>query len=127
MPISPASFRSGAKWPRSPPAAIAGGTYRTGSQTCAKRAARMARPQWGSGPRPTTLTRPTHGELHRGHLIVNEIEAAYGGYHAQGVQPIAIQDCDPVYKDLYARHAEYWQRCFDALRVGRTVREVDEL
>ena len=82
---------------------------------------------WGSGPRPTTLTRPTHGELQRGHLIVNEIEAAYGGYHAQGVQPIAIQDCDPVYKDLYARHADYWQRCFGALEVGRTVREVDEL
>jgi Xaa-Pro dipeptidase len=82
---------------------------------------------WGSGPRPTTLTRPTHGDLQRGHLIVNEIEAAYGGYHAQGVQPIAIQDCDPVYKDLYARHAEYWQRCFDGLRVGRSVREVDEL
>jgi Xaa-Pro dipeptidase len=82
---------------------------------------------WGSGPRPTTLTRPTHGELQRGHLIVNEIEAAFGGYHAQGVQPIAIQDCDPVYKDLYARHAEYWQRCFDALRIGLTVQEVDEL
>ncbi len=82
---------------------------------------------WGSGPRPTTLTRPTHGELQRGHLIVNEIEAAYGGYHAQGVQPIAIEDCDPVYKDLYARHAEYWQRCFDALDVSRSVREIDEL
>ncbi len=82
---------------------------------------------WGSGPRPTTLTRPTHGELQRGHLIVNEIEAAYGGYHAQGVQPIAIEDCDPVYKDLYARHAEYWQRGFEALEVGRSVRELDDL
>lgn len=47
---------------------------------------------WGSGSRPSTLTRPTHGELQRGWVIVNEIEAAYGGYHAQGVQPIAIQD-----------------------------------
>ena len=30
---------------------------------------------WGSGIRPTTLTRPTHATLQRGHLIVNEIEA----------------------------------------------------
>ncbi|MPZ14144.1 MAG: M24 family metallopeptidase [Chloroflexi bacterium] len=82
---------------------------------------------WGSGPRPTTLTRPTHGDLQRGHLIVNEIEAAYGGYHAQGVQPIAIEECDPVYRALYAMHAEYWQRCFDALAVGRTVGELDDV
>lgn len=81
---------------------------------------------WGSGIRPTTLTRPTHGTLHRGHLIVNEIEAAFGGYHAQGVQPFAIQDCDVVYKDLYAMHADYWQRCFEEVRIGRTVGEVDE-
>ena len=82
---------------------------------------------WGSGPRPSTLTRPTHGELQRGHLIVNEIEAAYGGYHAQGVQPIAIEDCDSVLKDLYAMHAEYWQRCLGSLAVGRTVGEIDAM
>lgn len=82
---------------------------------------------WGAGPWPQTLTRPSHGTLQRGYLIVNEIEAAYGGYHAQGVQPFAIQDCDPAYKDLYAMHAEYWQRCFEALRVGRTVGELDRI
>ena len=81
---------------------------------------------WGTGTHPQTLTRPSHALLERGHIIVNELEAAYGGYHAQGVQPIAIQDCDPVYKDVQAMHAEYWQRCFDALRVGRTVGEMDE-
>ena len=46
--------------------------------------------------------------------------------HAQGVQPFAVEDCDPVYKDLYAMHAEYWQRCFDAIQPGRTVGEIDE-
>jgi len=81
---------------------------------------------WGTGLHPQTLTRPSHGTLERGYLIVNEIEAAYGGYHAQGVQPFAVQDCDPIYKDLYAMHAEYWQRCFEMLRVGRSVREIDD-
>jgi Xaa-Pro aminopeptidase len=82
---------------------------------------------WGAGLHPHTLTRPAHDRLERGYLIVNEIEAAYGGYHAQGVQPFAVQECDPVYKDLYAIHAEYWQRCFDAIRPGVTVGEVDEI
>jgi Xaa-Pro aminopeptidase len=82
---------------------------------------------WGAGTHPSTLTRPSHAPLERGHIIVNELEAAYGGYHAQGVQPIAIEDCDPVYKDLYAMHADYWLRCFEALRVGRTVGEIDEV
>jgi Xaa-Pro aminopeptidase len=82
---------------------------------------------WGTGVHPHTLTRPSHGTLERGHLIVNEIEAAYGGYHAQGVQPFAVEDCDPVYKDLYAMHAEYWQRCFEALQIGLTVGQVDEV
>jgi Xaa-Pro aminopeptidase len=80
---------------------------------------------WGTGTHPQTLTRPSHGTLERGHLIVNEIEAAYGGYHAQGVQPFAVGDCDPVYKDVSKMHAEYWQRAFDYLQVGRTVGEVD--
>jgi Xaa-Pro aminopeptidase len=82
---------------------------------------------WGTGLHPQTLTRPGHAPLERGYLIVNEIEAAYAGYHAQGVQPFAVQDCDPVYKDLHAMHAEYWQRCFDALKPGVTVGEIDEL
>lgn len=81
---------------------------------------------WGAGLHPQTLTRPTHGTLERGYLIVNEIEAAYGGYHAQGVQPFAVQDCDPVYKDLYGMHAEYWQRCFETLKMGLTVGQVNE-
>ena len=80
---------------------------------------------WGSGLHPHTLTRASHGTLERGYVMVNEIEAAYGGYHAQGVQPFAVEDCDPVYKDLYAMHSEYWRRCFEALRVGITVRELD--
>lgn len=80
---------------------------------------------WGSGLHPNTLTRASHGTLERGYLMVNEIEAAYGGYHAQGVQPFAVQDCDAIYKDLYSMHAEYWQRCFETLQVGLTVREVN--
>ena len=43
------------------------------------------------------------------------------------MQPFAIQDCDPVYKDLHAWHAEYWQRCFEEIKLGRTVGELDEL
>jgi len=82
---------------------------------------------WGSGAHPVTLTRPSHATLERGHLLVNEIEAAYAGYHAQQVQPFAVQDCDPVEKDVDAIHAEWWQRRFEALKNGQTVREADEL
>jgi len=71
---------------------------------------------WGSGAHPVTLTRPSHATLERGHLLVNEIEAAYAGYHAQQVQPFAVQDCDPVEKDVDAIHAEWWQRRFEAQR-----------
>ena len=82
---------------------------------------------WGSGLKPVTLTRPSHGTLERGYFIVNEIEAAYCGYHAQQVQPFVIEDCDPVYLDLYKILAEWWQLRFDALKAGSTVREMDEL
>lgn len=82
---------------------------------------------WGTGLNPHTLTRPSHGLLERGYLIVNEIEAAYGGYHAQQVQPFAVQDCDQIRKDVQAIHAEFWQRCAEGLQVGMTVREAQQL
>jgi len=35
---------------------------------------------WGSGLHPYTLTRASHATLERGYVMVNEIEAAYGGW-----------------------------------------------
>jgi Xaa-Pro aminopeptidase len=81
---------------------------------------------WGSGLRPTLLRHPAHGVLHRGYLILTSLEAAYGGYRARGTQAIAIQDCDPVYRDLYPMLAEYWLRCLEEVQVDRTVAEVVE-
>jgi Xaa-Pro aminopeptidase len=81
---------------------------------------------WGSGLRPALLRHPAHGVLHRGYLILTSLEAAYSGYRARGTQAIAIQDCDPVYRDLYPMLAEYWPRCLEEVQVGRTVAEVVE-
>ena len=80
--------------------------------------------QWGSGMRPIALAQATHATLHRGYLIVNEIEAVYAGYHARGLQPIAVQDCDPVFKELFALEAGFWETCRAELRLGRPLGEV---
>lgn len=82
---------------------------------------------WGTGLNPHTLTRPSHGTLERGYVIVNEIEAAYGGYHAQQVQPFAVQDCDPIKKDVQQIHADFWQKCCEGLKLGMTVREAQQM
>jgi Xaa-Pro aminopeptidase len=56
--------------------------------------------------------------------VVAELEAAWAGYRARGLQAFAVEDCDPVFKDVYAMQAELWQQCFDLLAVGRSVAEV---
>ena len=81
---------------------------------------------WGSGLRPALLRHPAHGVLHRGYLILTSLEAAYGGYRARGTQAIAIQNCDPVYRDLYQMLAEYWSRCLEELQVGRNLTDMVE-
>ena len=51
---------------------------------------------WVSGKNPKrTLTRPSMRLLERGDVIINEIEASWIGYRAQGVQPVFVEVIDP--------------------------------
>jgi Xaa-Pro aminopeptidase len=82
---------------------------------------------WVSGRAPArTLTRPTRRPLERGDIILNELEASWAGYRAQGVQPICVGDCDPVYHDLIALQGEIFTEILPMLRPGVTVGELSD-
>src|SRR4029434_8785601 len=56
---------------------------------------------WVSGKNPKrTLTRPSMRLLERGDVIINEIEASWIGYRAQGVQPVFVEVINPVQAEL---------------------------
>lgn len=80
---------------------------------------------WISGPAPArTLTRASFRRLERGDMILNEIEASWAGYRAQGVQPICVETCEPVYDDLIKLQGEIWFEILPMLRPGTTVGEL---
>jgi Xaa-Pro aminopeptidase len=82
---------------------------------------------WIAGKDPgRTLTRPTFRPLERGDLIVNEVEACWVGYHAQGVQPIAIAEVNPIYEDLMKVQAEVFDACVELMVPGVTPIELVE-
>jgi Xaa-Pro aminopeptidase len=82
---------------------------------------------WVSGPAPMrTLTRASRRKLERGDIIINELEASWAGYRAQGVQPICVQACDPAYGDLIKLQGEIWHEVFGMLRPGTTIGELSE-
>jgi Xaa-Pro dipeptidase len=81
---------------------------------------------WIAGPHPgRTMTRPTFRPLEPGDLIVNEVEASWGGYHAQGVQPIGILSVDPIYVELMKVQAEVFDAAIEILTPGVTPLELD--
>lgn len=82
--------------------------------------------RWGSGPRPRLYARPGHGLLQRGSVIAAELEACSDGYRTRGIRAIAIDDCDPVLKDLCPMLADYWHACVWSLEAGRTIEEIKE-
>lgn len=83
---------------------------------------------WVSGKNPKrTLTRPSMRVLGRGDLIINEIEASWIGYRAQGVQPVFVELADPVHKELIKVQREVFNRVCASLRPGITVKELAEL
>jgi Xaa-Pro aminopeptidase len=80
---------------------------------------------WVSGPAPMrTLTRASFRRLERGDIIINELEASWAGYRAQGVQPICVQTCDPVYPELMKLQGEIWHELFAMFRPGTTIGEL---
>jgi Xaa-Pro dipeptidase len=82
---------------------------------------------WVSGPRSTrTLSRPSHRILEMGDRIQDEIEASWAGYRSQGVQPVWVGQCDPLYYDLLEVQKEVFNGIVEALRPGVTVAELME-
>jgi Xaa-Pro aminopeptidase len=83
---------------------------------------------WISGKNPKrTLTRPSMRVLERGDLIINEIEASWIGYRAQGVQPVFVHVADPVHQELIKVQREVFNRLMENLKPGTTVKELAEL
>ena len=83
---------------------------------------------WVSGKNPKrTLTRPSMRILERGDLIINEVEASWIGYRAQGVQPVFVQVGDPVHQELIKVQREIFNRLMENLKPGISVKELAEL
>ncbi|HTN72513.1 MAG TPA: M24 family metallopeptidase [Methylomirabilota bacterium] len=83
---------------------------------------------WVSGRNPKrTLTRPSMRLLERGDLIINELEASWIGYRSQGVQPVFVEVIDPVHAELIKIQREVFNRVFENLKPGITVRDLAEL
>lgn len=82
---------------------------------------------WVSGKAPTrTLTRPSFRQLERGDIILNELEASWGGWRSQGVQPICVETCDPVYVELLRLQGAVWFQLVEELKPGVTVARLHE-
>jgi len=83
---------------------------------------------WGSGKNIRhTLTRPTFRPLERGDLIINEIEASWIGYRAQGMQPVFVEVADPVHKELIKLQRDVYNALLERLKPGVTVGELAQL
>jgi len=83
---------------------------------------------WVSGKNPKrTLTRPSMRLLERGDVIINEIEASWIGYRAQGVQPVFVEVVNPVQAELLKVQREIFNRVLESLKPGTTVGELAEL
>lgn len=83
---------------------------------------------WGSGKNiKDTLTRPTFRKLERGDLIINEIEASWIGYRAQGMQPLFVEVADPVHQEMIKLQREVYNGLLERLRPGVTVGELAAL
>src|SRR6478672_4682972 len=83
---------------------------------------------WVSGKNPKrTLTRPSMRLLERGDAIINEIEASWIGYRAQGVQPVFVEVINPVQAELIKVQREIFNRVLESLKPGVTVGELAEV
>jgi Xaa-Pro aminopeptidase len=74
---------------------------------------------WISGPNVVrTLTRPTFRVLERGDLIINELEACWIGYQAQGVQPVFVEEASAVHRELIKIQREVFNEVLAATKPG---------
>ena len=82
---------------------------------------------WISGPEPArTLSRPTHRTLEHGDVIEDEIEASWQGYRSQAVQPVWVEECPPIYRDLIKIQREVFEAIMETLQPGVSVGELVE-
>ena len=65
--------------------------------------------------------------LERGDVIINELEASWIGYRAQGVQPVFVEVIDPIQAELIKVQREIFNRVVESLKPGITVGELAEL
>jgi Xaa-Pro aminopeptidase len=78
---------------------------------------------WISGKNPVrTLTRPSMRLLEHGDLIINELEANWVGYRAQGVQPVFVGAANPVHQELIKVQREIFNRVMEKLKPGVSVK-----
>ena len=83
---------------------------------------------WVSGKNPPrTLTRPSMRLLERGDIIMNEIEASWIGYRAQGVQPVFVEVANPVHQELIKVQREVFIRVCASMKPGVTSKELAEI
>ena len=83
---------------------------------------------WASGKNQNyTLTRATFRPLERGDLIINEIEASWMGYRAQGMQPVFVEVADPTHKELIKLQRDIYNKLLESLKPGVTVGELAQL
>lgn len=83
---------------------------------------------WVSGKNPRrTITRPSMRVLERGDLIINEIEASWIGYRAQGVQPVFVAAADSVYQELIKVQRDVFNRVMGSLKPGISVKELADI
>jgi Xaa-Pro aminopeptidase len=80
---------------------------------------------WVSGPRPPrTLSRASHRILQRGDIILNELEANWGGYRAQQDIPVAVGQPDPAYQELMKVQEDLFETILAALKPGTSLGEL---
>lgn len=83
---------------------------------------------WVSGKNPPrTLNRPSMRILERGDIIMNELEASWIGYRAQGVQPVFVGETDPVYRELIKLQREVFEKVRENLKPGLSMKELAEI
>jgi Xaa-Pro aminopeptidase len=83
---------------------------------------------WISGPNVVrTLTRPTFRVLERGDLIINELEACWIGYQAQGVQPVFVEEANPIHVELIKIQRDVFNQVLAATKPGSTLGQLSQI
>ena len=83
---------------------------------------------WIFGPNVVrTLTRPTFRVLERGDLIINELEACWIGYQAQGVQPVFVEEANSIHVELIKIQRDVFNRVLAETKPGSTLGQLSQI